>query len=153
MLSTVKSWIDKTKQVRERSRLKDSDYEFIFDDIEEDVYVCFDCETTGLDRKNDRIITLSAIKIQNNELQTSTSLNLVVKQPEDISEESILVHQIRNVDVVNSDFVYSNEQEAIADFLQFIRGTTLVGYFLEFDVAMVERVLSPGWAWVYQPAD
>jgi DNA polymerase-3 subunit epsilon len=143
MLSTVKSWIDKTKQVRERSRLKDSDYEFIFDDIEEDVYVCFDCETTGLDRKNDRIITLSAIKIQNNELQTSTSLNLVVKQPEDISEESILVHQIRNVDVVNSDFVYSNEQEAIADFLQFIRGTTLVGYFLEFDVAMVERVLKP----------
>lgn len=143
MLNLVKSWIDKTKLAKERSRLKDSNYEFIFDEIEDDTYVCFDCETTGLDRKNDRIITLSAIKIQNNELQTSTSLNLVIKQPEEISEESILVHQIRNVDVANSHFVYSSEQEAVADFLKFIQGATLIGYFLEFDVAMVERVLKP----------
>ena len=150
MLQAIKSWIDKTKQVRERSRLTDPDYEFIFDDIEEGSYVCFDCETTGLDRKNDRIITLSAIKIQNNELQTSTSLNLVVKQSEDISEESILVHQIRNVDVTNSHFVYCSEQEAVADFLKFIRGSTLVGYFLEFDVAMVERVVKP-WLGVKLP--
>jgi len=96
-----------------------------------------------LNRKKDRIITLSAIKIVKNEVQTSQSLNLVIKQDNEISAESIEVHQIRNMDVENSEGLYFDEFEAIKVFLEFIRGATLVGYYLEFDVAMVNRVIKP----------
>lgn len=143
MLAVFQNWLDEKKRAKQQDALTDSDYAFLFDEAEPGRYVCFDCETTGLDRKNDRIITLSAIEIRNNEILTSQSLNLVVKQQEDISAESIAVHQIRNVDVEMDGSVYPDEQSAIKEFLHFIRGATLVGYYLEFDVAMVNRVIKP----------
>lgn len=142
MLAYIKAWLKGSKVNKLKRQLKDPYYQYLFD-VEPGVFVCFDCETTGLDRKKDRIITLSAIKIVNNEVQTSQSLNLVIQQPEDISAESIAIHQIRNLDVENSESLYIDEFDAIKVFLEFIRGATLVGYHLEFDVAMVNRVIKP----------
>ena len=142
MLEDIKSWLKGSQLNKLKGQLKDPNYQYLFD-VEPGVFVCFDCETTGLNRKKDRIITLSAIKIVENEVQTSQSLNLVIKQEEDISPESIQVHQIRNMDVENSEGLYFDEFDAIKVFLEFIRGATLVGYYLEFDVAMVNRVIKP----------
>ena len=36
-----------------KKNLKDKKYSFLFDKHLENEYVCFDCETTGLDPKND----------------------------------------------------------------------------------------------------
>ncbi|WP_321323554.1 3'-5' exonuclease [Thiomicrorhabdus sp.] len=140
MLADIKAWLKGSQISKLKRQLKDPSYQYLFD-VEPGVFVCFDCETTGLDRKKDRIITLSAIKIVENEVQTSQSLNLFIKQKNDISAESIAIHQIRNIDVDNSDVLYDDEFEAIKVFLEFIRGATLVGYYLEFDVAMVNRVI------------
>jgi len=142
MLADFKAWLKGSQLNKLKRQLKDPYYQYLFD-VEPGVFVCFDCETTGLDRKKDRIITLSAIKIIDNEVRTSQSLNLMIKQPEDISAESIAIHQIRNLDVEQSDTLYTDDFEAIKVFLEFIRGATLVGYYLEFDVAMVNRVIKP----------
>jgi len=142
MLEDIKAWLKGSQLNKLKRQLKDPEYQYLFD-VEPGVFVCFDCETTGLNRKKDRIITLSAIKIIENEVQTSQSLNLVIKQNDDISAESIEVHQIRNMDVENSEGLYFDEFEAMEVFLEFIRGATLVGYYLEFDVAMVNRVIKP----------
>ncbi|WEJ63637.1 3'-5' exonuclease [Thiomicrorhabdus lithotrophica] len=142
MLADIKAWLKGSQLNKLKRQLKDPYYQYLFD-VEPGVFVCFDCETTGLNRKKDRIITLSAIKIVKNEVQTSQSLNLVIKQDNEISAESIEVHQIRNMDVENSEGLYFDEFEAIKVFLEFIRGATLVGYYLEFDVAMVNRVIKP----------
>jgi len=142
MLAEIKAWLKGSRLNQMKRQLKDDSYRYLFD-VEQDVFVCFDCETTGLDRKNDRIITLSAIKIIGNEVQTSQSLNLVVKQDEKISADSIAVHQIRNMDVENSLNLYDDEWSAVQAFLAFISGATLVGYYLDFDVAMVNRVMKP----------
>lgn len=142
MLADIKAWLKGSQLNRLKRQLKDPSYQCLFD-VEPGVFVCFDCETTGLNRKTDRIITLSAIKIFKNEILTSQSLNLVIKQEKDISAESIEIHQIRNVDVENSEALYFDEFDAIKVFLEFIRGATLVGYYLEFDVAMVNRVIKP----------
>lgn len=142
MLADIKAWLKGSQLNKLKRQLKDPSYQYLFD-VEPGVFVCFDCETTGLNRKKDRIITLSAIKIVENEVQTSQSLNLVIKQDNDIAAESIAVHQIRNMDVAKSEGLYFDEFEAIKVFLEFIRGATLVGYYLEFDVAMVNRVIKP----------
>ena len=142
MLEDIKSWLKGSQLNKLKRQLKDPNYQYLFD-VEPGVFVCFDCETTGLNRKKDRIITLSAIKIVENEVKTSQSLNLVIKQKDDISPESIQVHQIRNMDVENSEGLYFDAFDAIKVFLEFIRGATLVGYYLEFDVAMVNRVIKP----------
>ena len=142
MIDALMDWFKGSQLNKLKRSLKDENYRFLFD-VEPDVLVSFDCETTGLDRKNDRIITLSAIKIINNEIQTSKSLNLVIKTDREIPAESISIHQIRNIDVKNSDFLYLDEFTALEDFLHFIRGATLVGYYVDFDIAMVNRVIKP----------
>lgn len=142
MLAEFKAWLKGSKLAKLKRQLKDPQYEYLFS-VEPGVFVCFDCETTGLDTKNDKIITLSAIKIIDNEIQTSESLNLVIKQDEAISADSIQIHQIRNIDIKNSNYLYLDEAHAMDDFLEFIRGATLVGYYLDFDVAMVNRVVKP----------
>lgn len=134
----TKLW-QQTKLRRLKSKLLDQKYEMLFETS--NTYVCFDCETTGLNPKQDQIITLSAIKIIENKIHTSESLNLTIKQKHSISEESIVIHHIRNVDVQNDQNTYDDEIKAMQSFLSFIRGATLVGYYVDFDIAMVNKTI------------
>lgn len=122
-----------------KKRLKNPDYGFLFEPPEDEDVVCFDCETTGLDTKSDKIVSLSAIKIRRNQILTSQSLNLKFKQQNSINPQSIVIHHLRNVDVV----VGLDEHEAIKKFIEFIGSRPLVGYYLEFDMAMVNAVIKP----------
>lgn len=147
------AWFRKRSLQRQRGRLKEVEFDFIFDEMQAGSYVSFDCETTGLDPKNDKIVSISAIKIEHNQLLTSQSLNLMVEQSCPITPDSIVVHHIRNVDLVEqatTSVRVLNERQAIAEFLTFIAGSTLVGYYLEFDVAMVNQVIQP-WLGVRLP--
>ncbi|GAB3441741.1 3'-5' exonuclease [Insolitispirillum peregrinum] len=122
-----------------RRRLKDPSYEFLFDDPHPDEVVCFDTETSGLDPKKAEILSLAAVRIRGNRVLTSQRLNMVFKPQKAIDQESIKVHRLRHVDVANGLDIY----EGLDRFLRFVGNRPLVGYFLEFDVAMVNRVVKP----------
>jgi len=62
-----------------------------------------------------------------------------VKQKKQISHESIAIHQIRHCDLEDAVEI----EEAIEKFLYFIGNRKLVGYYLEFDVAMVNKYTKP----------
>ncbi len=149
MLTGIKLWLTN----HQKRKLKRPEFDFIFKQEEPGCYVCFDCETTGLDPKKDKIVSLSAIKIKGNQILTSLSLNLLIEQNSLIAPDSIVVHHIRNVDVVEretSSVMLMTEKQAVETFLRFIQGSTLVGYYLEFDVAMVNQVIKP-WLGVRLP--
>ncbi len=124
-----------------QKRLKDERYRFLFDETPEDEVVVFDTETTGLNPKKDEILSIGAIKVKDNKILTSEKFSLFVKPTKNVSENSIKIHQIRNVDLENA----IPAQEAIEAFLQFIGSRTLVGYYLEFDVAMINKYVK---AWL-----
>ncbi|MDX1795915.1 MAG: 3'-5' exonuclease [Hydrogenovibrio sp.] len=123
----------------QKSRLKRPEFAFLFDRDDDRERVCFDCETSGLNPKKDKILSLSAIKIVGDEILASQSLNLAFKQPIEIGEASIKVHQIRNLDMSQG----LEPQAAIEQFLHFIGGRPLVGYYLAFDVEMVNQLIRP----------
>ena len=150
MATWFKSKLRLWQKQRQLKKLKDSRFAFLFEeplkqgvDDKLDTYICFDCETTGLNPKKDKIITLSAIKIQGNQILASQALNLWIEQACSISPESIAVHQIRNTDLQEYSDESMEERRAIEQFLNFIQGYPLVGYYLEFDVAMVNQVIKP----------
>ncbi|WP_019896221.1 3'-5' exonuclease [Hydrogenovibrio halophilus] len=122
-----------------KKRLKDPEYGFLFEPPEDDAVVCFDCETTGLDPKRDSIISLSAIKIRGADILTSESLNLTFQPQQTVEGDSIVIHRLRNMDLSEG----LAPQEAARRFLQFIGSRPLIGYYLEFDVAMVNRLIKP----------
>jgi len=123
-----------------RKHLTDDRFTFLFDDAKhENEVVVFDCETTGLNPKKDDIISIGAVKIKGNKIMTNEAIHLFVEQDKQISHESITIHQIRHCDLEDAIPL----KDAIEQFLHFIGNKTLVGYYLEFDVAMINKYIKP----------
>lgn len=122
-----------------KKRLKDKSFEFLFDEPPADEVVVYDTETTGLNPKVDEILSIGALKIKANKIIASEKFEIFIKPSRDINEESIKIHQIRNIDLKNA----VEPHVAIERFLHFIGPRPLVGYYLEFDVAMINKYLKP----------
>lgn len=118
-----------------RKKLQDEQFAFLFDEAYEDEVVIFDTETTGLNPKKDEILSIGAVIVKGNKILTSQKFELFVKPTKTINEESIKIHQIRNIDLQNG----LEAKEAILQFLHFIGSRPLVGYYIEFDVKMVNK--------------
>ena len=124
---------------RNLTNLKDKEFEFLFDDSIENEYVVFDTETTGLNPKEDEILSIGAVKIKGNRILTSQTFEVYLKNTKKINSKSIEIHGIRECDLQDAREV----QEGIKDFLRFIGSSPLIGYYLEFDVAMINKYLKP----------
>jgi DNA polymerase-3 subunit epsilon len=119
----------------DRMTLSDKSYRFLFENGPEDEVVSIDCETTGLDTKRDEIISVAAIKIRGDRILTSESFNTMVRPRVAISAEAIKVHRLREADVANAPTM----AEILPDLLHFIGGRTIIGYYIDFDLAMLDN--------------
>lgn len=124
---------------RNAQKLNDEQYRFLFEQAPEDEVVVFDTETTGLNPKKDEILSIGAVKIKNDKILMSEKFELFIKPTHEVSGQSIKIHQIRNVDLENGIAPH----EAIEQFLHFIGARPLVGYYLEFDMKMINKYIKP----------
>jgi len=129
-----------------RKRLKDESYASLFEPYDGDEAVVFDTETTGLDRKRDEILSIGAVKVKGDKILTSQSFEIFLKPSGSISAESIKIHHIRPCDLEHA----VEPLEGAKAFLEFIGNRPLIGYYLEFDVAMINRLVKP-WLGVSLP--
>jgi DNA polymerase-3 subunit epsilon len=127
-------WIKRPLNLR---RLNDPSYRFLFDEPPPDEAVSIDCETTGLDRRKDDIVAIAAVRIKGNRILTSERFEAVVRPNVRMNPEAIKIHHLRERDVAMG--------RALADvlpaLLRFLGPRPLVGYYLEFDCAMIDRYL------------
>ncbi|CAA6802490.1 MAG: DNA polymerase III subunit epsilon [uncultured Sulfurovum sp.] len=127
------------KQKWNRKNLNNERFNFLFNGVHEDEVVVYDCETTGLNPKEDHIISIGAVKVKGNKILTNEAIHIYVIQEKDINHESITIHKIRNCDLEGAVPI----NEAIERFLYYIGNRKLVGYYLEFDVAMINKYTKP----------
>jgi len=130
----------------QRRQLTDPHYDFLFAQPTKPGVVSIDCETTGLNPKKDEIITLAAIRVEGTSILTSESMHLTLKPSRTIDGAAITVHRLRNCDVAHG----LPPQEAIAQFLAFVGSSPLLGYYLEFDIALINRIVKP-WLGIQLP--
>jgi len=123
----------------QKRQLKDPAYQFLFEPPTRAGVVSIDCETTGLNPKKDDIITLAAIRVIGNDIFTSEGMHLTLRPNQPINGAAITIHRLRNCDVAHG----LEPQEAIRQFLDFIGSSPLLGYYLEFDVALINRIVNP----------
>ena len=119
--------------------LADQHFAFMYDDPPADEWVALDCETTGLDVRHDKIVSIGAVRIVGNRLLTSQRLELLVRPERSLDVASMRVHRLRERDVAQG----LDPQQAMRRLLDFIGSRPLVGYYLEFDVAMLNREIWP----------
>lgn len=99
-------------------------------------YIAFDCETTGLDTKNDRILSIGAIAISDNKIEVANVLNIYVQQ-DVFKAESVPIHGI----LKEGNIEKIVEAEAVIQFLDFIKNATLIGHNVAFDIEMINKAL------------
>lgn len=119
--------------------LADPHFSFMYDPPPEGEWVTLDCETTGLDVNRDQIISIGAVRIVGNRLLTSQRLERLVRPERRLNADSVRVHRLRESDVAQG----IDPEQAMRQLLDFIGSRPLVGYYLEFDVAMLNREIWP----------
>ena len=123
------------KRLFHQASIGDQSYRFMFKPGPTGEVVAIDCETTGLNVRTDDVITIAAIKIRGNRILTSERFEAVLRPDAIMQAEAIKVHRQRPIDVAQGSLIW----KALPRFLHFIGGRPLVGYYVDFDIAMLNK--------------
>jgi len=115
--------------------LRDPAYRFLFEPPPPGEAVSIDCETTGLSTRKDDIVTVAAVRIRGNRILTSERFEAMVRPRAKLNPDAIKIHRLREQDVAGGRSI----EEVLPDLLRFVGSRPLVGFYLEFDVAMLNR--------------
>ncbi|MCS7284755.1 MAG: 3'-5' exonuclease [Hydrogenobacter thermophilus] len=105
--------------------------------IKDTTFVVCDIETTGLDLKKDEPIAIGALKVKDLCIDLSQSFYRLIKPQTPPKRSSIEVHGITPSDLD----IAKERQEVSKEFLEFSRGSLLVGYFFYIDLVMLKKLL------------
>jgi DNA polymerase-3 subunit epsilon len=98
--------------------------------------IIFDTETTGLDRKADRIVEIGCVEI-NDLMPTGRTYHQYINPLQPVSKEAYAIHGLSDV-FLGTKPTFKRIHRT---FLRFIEGTRLVAHNAPFDVAMLNAEL------------
>jgi len=127
------------KRLFHQASIGDQSYRFMFKPGPPGEVVAIDCETTGLSVRTDDIITIAAIRIRGSRILTSERFEAVVRPDANMRAEEIKVHRMREADVAQSPLI----RKVLPRLLHFVGGRPLVGYYVDFDIAMLDKYILP----------
>ena len=101
--------------------------------LNKDIFICVDCETTGLDVNEDVIIEVAAKRFTFGEVVDSYETLVDPRRP--IPEKSIEIHHITQDMVAGKPTI----DQVLPDLLAFIDEHVIIGHGVRFDVDMIAR--------------
>jgi DNA polymerase-3 subunit epsilon len=113
-------------------------YRAIFEHDDEQI-VSIDCETTSLEVAKAELLSIAAVKIKGNRIAASTAFQVMVQPKTAPDHDNVRIHGLRPTDVRAGLL----PEKAVREFLDFIGGRTLLGYYLEYDIAVLDKYLKP----------
>jgi DNA polymerase-3 subunit epsilon len=106
-------------------------------EISEADFVAFDTELTGLDFKQDSIISIGAVKLRGTTILAGKTFYRLVKPECELKHKSVVVHELTHTDLECADDLL----EVIGDFVKFIGDAVLMGHFVHIDQNFVNKPL------------
>lgn len=119
--------------------LSDARYGFLFDPAPENEWVSLACATTGYDQQSDRVLSLCALRVCGQRVLSSERLELLLRPDGPVPADALRRHRLREQDLAQG----LPAAEAARKLLHFIGSRPLLGYYLEFDIALLEPVVKP----------
>ena len=101
--------------------------------------VSIDSETTSLNVKEAELLSIAAVRIDGQRICTRQAFNALITPQHAPEGPNVRVHGLRPCDFSNGLPL----QDVLLEFLQFVRGRTLVGYYLQYDIAVLNKYLRP----------
>lgn len=121
----------------DRRRLRDPRYAPMFERYRGSEAVSLDLETTSLDPATCEVLSLAAVPVDASGVMLSQRFVRSIRSAQDYGIESIRVHRI----LPGESAVGVDLGTAIEEFALWLGNRPLLGYYLAFDVAVVNRVL------------
>jgi DNA polymerase III subunit epsilon len=125
------------KRAIHRFGLTDRRYRFLFEAEPENEAVSLDCETTGFDPWADDIVSVAAVRVTNRRIQASGAFRALVRPDSAMGPAAIKVHRLRHKDLADARPM----TDVLPSLLHFIGSRPLVGYWIDFDVRMLDRYM------------
>lgn len=100
-------------------------------------FVVFDTETTGLDPRRDRVLSIAGVALHGDRIVVGDSFEATVAQAGVGGAAAAAVHGLVRRDLAGG----LAEGEAVVAFLDWVRDAVLVGQHVAFDVAVVDAAL------------
>lgn len=101
--------------------------------LKNETFVCVDCELTGLDIKEDRIIEVAAVSFtMDSILEEYESL---VDPERSISDASLAIHRINPAMLTNKPKI----KDVLPDLLSIIGDRIIIGHGIGFDIDMIQN--------------
>lgn len=105
--------------------------------IHESRFIAFDTETTGFDKKQDRILSIGAVSFINKRIEVNNSLELYLDQTI-FKAETVEIHGLMRQGLLDK----VSELEAIKEFLLYVKNDVLIAHHAYFDKNMMNEMLS-----------
>lgn len=99
-------------------------------------FVVLDTETTGFDYQLDRVLSIGAVEIMNNEINVSNVFEIYIHQ-EHFNEQTVAIHGLLKHERIQT----FSEDEALKQFLNYIKNSILVAHHASFDLGMINQML------------
>jgi DNA polymerase-3 subunit epsilon len=97
-------------------------------------FVVLDTETTGLNPKKDKILSIGAIGVQNFSVHLQDSFSAELKQDFE-KNESIAVHEI----TPGKSAQAQDEKEVLGAFLKYLQGAVIIAHHAQFDYQILSE--------------
>lgn len=131
------------KRERQKKRLIRPEFEHLFSPTPVDKWVSLDLEMTGLNPKQDHILSIGAVHLEKTEqgliIDSGNALSLVCRPPVMPTDETIVIHGLRPSDVENG----LSYDEILPILLNFIENRTVVGFCVAMDMAFLNAIAKP----------
>ncbi|MBI5649617.1 MAG: 3'-5' exonuclease [Chloroflexi bacterium] len=98
-------------------------------------FCVIDTELTGLDRNQDAIIALSAIRMSGARILIGETFYSLVNPERALARDNVLVHRLRGDDLADQPTI----QNALEKFAEFIGDDVIVGHFVQIDLGFLKR--------------
>lgn len=98
-------------------------------------YVVLDTELTGLDKKQDSIVSFGAVKMGGGSIRLGETFYRLVKPRSKMNHKSVVIHEITPSEVDRKPSI----ETVLPEFLTFCGTAVLVGHFLSIDLHFISR--------------
>lgn len=131
--------IQKLMSQFKKRKLKRPELASMFEPPTPEQWVAIDCEMTGLNPKRHHLLSVAAIHIDGNKIDTGNGLHLICKPPEMPNRDTIVIHGLRAADVAYG----MSYHEMLELLLPFIGNRVIVGFCPQIDLAFLNPLVKP----------
>lgn len=131
------SWLKQLSAKWQYKQLQRAELASMFEPPIAGQWVAIDCEMTGLNPRKHHLLSVAAIHINGNTIDTGNGLHLVCRPPVMPDRDTIVIHGLRSADVEHG----MSYEEMLAVLLPFINNRPIVGFCPQIDTAFLNPLI------------